>query len=74
MSVMTMLGEVDKKELGVVLPHEHSCFGVSEFLTPYDDWEMEKTFNGDVTLETFIIGNHFLSIFNYMIYTFLNVF
>jgi len=52
MSVMTVMGEVDKKELGVVLPHEHSCFGVSEFLTPYDDWQMEEIFNGDVTLET----------------------
>ena len=52
MSVMTMLGEVDKSQLGVVLPHEHTCFGVSEMLTMYDDWQMEQTFWGDVTLET----------------------
>jgi len=52
MSVTTLMGEVDKSQLGVVLPHEHTCFGVSEFLTMYDDWEMEKTFHGEVTLET----------------------
>ena len=51
MSVTTLMGEVDKSVLGVVLPHEHSCFGVSEFLTKYDDWEMEQTFNSKVSLE-----------------------
>ncbi len=53
MSVTTMLGEVDKSVLGVVLPHEHSCFGVSEFLSKYDDWEMEYICNGEVTLENY---------------------
>lgn len=51
MSVTTILGEVDKSQLGVILPHEHSSFNMTSFLSPYDDWQQEMIFNGPITLE-----------------------
>ena len=51
MSVTTLMGEVDKSVLGIVLPHEHSAFGLSDFLTKYDDWEMDHIYNSEISLE-----------------------
>ncbi len=51
MSVTTILGEIDKSQLGIVLPHEHSSFNMSSFLSVYDDWQQEQIFNGKITLE-----------------------
>ena len=51
MSVTTIMGEVDKSQLGIVLPHEHSSFDMSSYLTGYADWKRQQIFNGPITME-----------------------
>ncbi|MEG1812596.1 MAG: hypothetical protein RR296_05285 [Clostridia bacterium] len=51
MSVMTVLGKVDARELGVVTPHEHIFIDMSVFFSEPEEIRAKRVSRGPVTIE-----------------------